>query len=166
MYQALIIVHVLIAVGIIALVLLQHGRGADAGAAFGSGASGTVFGAQGSASFLTRATAVLATLFFTTSLGLAVVGDTRPSHEGFMEDGGSVPTDLPPTQPDLNSGPVSDMPSLPSPDEGSAETAAAVDGSQSPAAEVKGGEVPEMDGDAGSNTNEGAQPVPEEPETP
>ena len=60
MYQALIISHTLIALGIVTLVLLQHGRGADAGAAFGSGASGTVFGAQGSASFLTRTTGVLA----------------------------------------------------------------------------------------------------------
>lgn len=64
------ILHLLVAVGIIALVLLQHGRGADVGAAFGSGASGSLFGASGSASFLSRTTAVLATLFFLTSLGL------------------------------------------------------------------------------------------------
>ncbi|HEB98527.1 MAG TPA: preprotein translocase subunit SecG [Thiotrichales bacterium] len=71
MYTILLVVQVLLAVGVIVLVLLQHGKGADAGAAFGSGASATVFGAQGSASFLTRATAVLATLFFVNSLLLS-----------------------------------------------------------------------------------------------
>ncbi|MEQ1637653.1 MAG: preprotein translocase subunit SecG [Methylococcales bacterium] len=71
MYQFIIIIHVLLGLGIIGLVLMQHGRGADAGAAFGSGASGSVFGAQGSASFLSRTTAIFAALFFSTSLGLA-----------------------------------------------------------------------------------------------
>jgi preprotein translocase subunit SecG len=71
MYQLIIIVHVLLGLGIIGLVLMQQGRGADAGAAFGSGASGSVFGAQGSASFLSRTTAIFAALFFSTSLGLA-----------------------------------------------------------------------------------------------
>jgi preprotein translocase subunit SecG len=73
LYQVIIIFHVLLGVGIVALVLMQHGKGADAGAAFGSGSSGTVFGAQGSASFLSRTTAIFAALFFTTSLGLAVL---------------------------------------------------------------------------------------------
>jgi preprotein translocase subunit SecG len=66
-----VVFHVLLAFGIVGLVLLQRGRGADAGAGFGAGASGTVFGARGSASFLSRMTAVLATLFFLTSLGLS-----------------------------------------------------------------------------------------------
>ena len=73
MYQVIIVCHVLIGLSIIGLVLMQQGKGADAGAAFGSGASGTVFGAQGSASFLSRTTAILAALFFLTSLGLAVL---------------------------------------------------------------------------------------------
>jgi len=64
------IVHVLVAVAVVGLVLLQHGKGADMGAAFGSGSSGSLFGATGSANFLSRTTAVLATLFFLTSLGL------------------------------------------------------------------------------------------------
>lgn len=64
------VLHVLAAAGVVGLVLLQHGKGADMGAAFGSGASGSLFGATGSANFLSRATAVLATLFFLTSLGL------------------------------------------------------------------------------------------------
>ena len=66
-----VVFHVLLAVAIVALVLLQRGKGADAGAGFGAGASGTVFGARGSSSFLSRTTAVLATLFFVTSLGLS-----------------------------------------------------------------------------------------------
>jgi len=73
MYQVIIIGHVLVGLAVIGLVLIQHGKGADAGAAFGSGSSGTVFGAQGSASFLSRATGVLAAVFFSTSLGLAVL---------------------------------------------------------------------------------------------
>lgn len=64
-------VHVLVAAGVVGLVLLQHGKGADMGAAFGSGSSGSLFGATGSANFLSRSTAVLATVFFLTSMGLA-----------------------------------------------------------------------------------------------
>lgn len=71
MQTVLLIVHTVIAILIIAFVLLQRGKGADAGAGFGAGASGTVFGARGSASFFSRSTAVLATAFFITSLGLA-----------------------------------------------------------------------------------------------
>lgn len=66
-----LVAHVLIAAAIIGLVMLQKGKGADAGAGFGAGASGTVFGARGSANFLSRSTAVAAALFFATSLGLA-----------------------------------------------------------------------------------------------
>ncbi|WP_455232390.1 preprotein translocase subunit SecG [Geopseudomonas aromaticivorans] len=65
-----IVVHLLAALGLVALVLLQQGKGADAGASFGAGASGAVFGSQGSATFLSRFTAVLAAVFFATSLGL------------------------------------------------------------------------------------------------
>jgi preprotein translocase subunit SecG len=70
-HDILAVVHIFICVGLIGLVLIQHGKGAEAGAAFGSGASATVFGSRGSASFLTRTTAILATLFFITSLTLA-----------------------------------------------------------------------------------------------
>ena len=69
--------HTVVAILVIVLVLLQRGKGADAGAAFGAGASGTVFGARGSASFFSRATAVLATLFFVSSLGLAYLSSQR-----------------------------------------------------------------------------------------
>ena len=72
MFQSIFsVVHVLICVGLVGLVLIQHGKGADAGAAFGSGSSSTVFGSEGSGSFLTRVTAILATCFFITSLLLA-----------------------------------------------------------------------------------------------
>jgi len=89
MYQAIIIIHVLLGLGIIGLVLMQQGKGADAGAAFGSGASGSVFGAQGAASFLSRTTAILATLFFATSLGLAVFNGHRGGATDIMSGAAS-----------------------------------------------------------------------------
>ena len=75
----------LFAVGIVGLVLLQRGKGAEAGAGFGAGASGTVFGARGSSSFLSRSTAILAALFFVTSLSLAYLG-SRPVTSGSVMD--------------------------------------------------------------------------------
>lgn len=83
---AVLIVHVVTALGIIGLVLLQHGKGADVGAAFGSGSSGSLFGATGSANFLSRATAVLATIFFLTSLGLAYMASHRTGEGGGVMD--------------------------------------------------------------------------------
>ena len=83
--SVLLVVHVLLSVALIGLVLIQHGRGADVGAAFGAGASGTVFGARGSASFLTRTTAVLATLFFLTSLTLAYLSAHRTEPASVLE---------------------------------------------------------------------------------
>jgi preprotein translocase subunit SecG len=77
--KSVLIAHTLIALGIIALVLLQRGKGADAGAAFGAGASGTVFGSRGSGSFFSRATAILATAFFASSLTLAYLSSQRTS---------------------------------------------------------------------------------------
>ncbi len=73
--------HVGVAAGVIGLVLLQHGKGADMGAAFGSGASGSLFGASGSANFLSRATGALATLFFLTSLGLTYFSTQKQGPE-------------------------------------------------------------------------------------
>lgn len=73
MGQIILVIHVAIAAVLVVLILLQHGKGADAGAAFGSGASSTVFGSQGSASFLTRVTGALAVGFFITSLTLAMI---------------------------------------------------------------------------------------------
>ena len=73
MNETITVIHILTSVGLVALILLQQGKGADIGAAFGSGASQTLFGSRGSANFLTRITAVLATIFFITSLSLAVL---------------------------------------------------------------------------------------------
>ncbi|HZV62631.1 MAG TPA: preprotein translocase subunit SecG [Methylophilaceae bacterium] len=69
--------HVLASIGVIGLVLLQHGKGADMGAAFGSGASGSLFGVSGSSNFLSRATAILVAIFFVTSLALAYLSGNR-----------------------------------------------------------------------------------------
>jgi preprotein translocase subunit SecG len=80
-------VHVLVAAALIGFVLLQHGKGADMGAAFGSGSSGSLFGAAGSANFLSRTTAVLATAFFLSSLGLTYFGTTRSGAADVMKEG-------------------------------------------------------------------------------
>lgn len=72
MESIIVIVHVIVAIAIVGLVLLQQGKGADAGAAFGSGSSNTVFGSAGSGNFLTRSTSIAATIFFITSLSLAI----------------------------------------------------------------------------------------------
>jgi len=93
MGQIILVVHVFIAVTLVVLVLLQHGKGADAGAAFGSGASSTVFGAQGSSSFLVRVTTGLAVGFFVTSLTLAFIAarQVTPTSVADLIDTRSVP---------------------------------------------------------------------------
>jgi preprotein translocase subunit SecG len=85
MYTVLVVIQVIAAVAVIGLVLLQHGKGADAGAAFGSGASGTVFGSRGSANFLSRATAVCAVVFFVASLSLAYVVRATKGPESIID---------------------------------------------------------------------------------
>ena len=82
LFSLLLSVHILVAIAIIGLVLMQLGKGADMGAAFGSGASGSLFGATGSANFLSRTTGVLAAVFFLTSLGLAYIGSSKPKTTG------------------------------------------------------------------------------------
>jgi len=84
-FAIVLAVHVLIAALMVGLILIQHGKGADAGAAFGSGASGTVFGSKGSGSFLTRSTAILATLFFISSLSLAYLGANRNAPDDIID---------------------------------------------------------------------------------
>ena len=98
METLLLVVHVIAALGIIGLVLLQHGKGADMGAAFGGGASGSVFGATGSENFLSRATAILATVFFLTSMGLTWYYAHKGTSKGVMatQPASSAPaTDVP-----------------------------------------------------------------------
>ena len=111
--KAVLIAHTLIALLIIVLVLLQRGKGADAGAAFGAGASGTVFGARGSSSFFSRATAVCATAFFVSSLTLAYLSSQATSTPtSLLEDAPVVEatTDEAPALSDDT--PVSDLPAL------------------------------------------------------
>lgn len=85
MHTFLVVIQVISAMAVIGLVLIQHGKGADAGAAFGSGASGTVFGSRGSANFLTRATAASAVVFFLASLALAYVVQGRKVADSVVE---------------------------------------------------------------------------------
>ena len=85
MYTFLVVVQVLAGVALVGLVLIQHGKGADAGAAFGSGASGTVFGARGSANFLSRATAACATVFMVVSLSLAYIVQARKAPDSVVD---------------------------------------------------------------------------------
>lgn len=90
-------VQVLCAIGVIVLVLLQQGKGADMGAAFGSGSSGSVFGATGSSNFLSRATAVLATIFFVATLALSFIATkgNAPAGGSVMENASEVPVGIP-----------------------------------------------------------------------
>jgi preprotein translocase subunit SecG len=90
-------VHIIAGLAIIVLVLLQHGKGADMGAAFGGGASGSLFGATGSANFLSRATGVTAAIFFLTSLSLSYIANVRPETPSSVMD--SVPTPSAPAVP-------------------------------------------------------------------
>jgi len=89
----LLVVHLIVAAVVCGLVLLQHGKGADMGAAFGSGSSGSLFGAAGSANFLSRTTAVLAAVFFLSSLGLTYLGSMHAPAKDVMQQGvmGNMP---------------------------------------------------------------------------
>ena len=86
----ILVVQMLSALAMIGLILIQHGKGADMGAAFGSGGSGSLFGASGSANFLSRTTAVLATVFFVCTLALAYFGNLRPSSSGSVLEGAAA----------------------------------------------------------------------------
>jgi preprotein translocase subunit SecG len=83
-------VQMLSALAMIGLILVQHGKGADMGAAFGSGGSGSLFGASGSANFLSRTTAVLATVFFVCTLALAYFGNLRPTSSSSVLEGAAA----------------------------------------------------------------------------
>ena len=86
----LLAVQMISAVAMVGLILMQHGKGADMGAAFGSGGSGSLFGASGSANFLSRTTAILATVFFVCTLALAYFGNLRPASSGSVLEGAAV----------------------------------------------------------------------------
>jgi preprotein translocase subunit SecG len=137
LHNIVLVVHILCAGMIIGLVLLQRGKGAEAGTGFGAGASGTVFGARGSANFLSRATGVLATVFFITSLALAYLSTQRAAPTSLLDTPAQTapapqsppnaqppaatppaPTDLPQLPNDDKSPPSGDTPPATSPDTG------------------------------------------------
>ncbi|MFD0666508.1 preprotein translocase subunit SecG [Ramlibacter sp. MAHUQ-53] len=91
LFNIVLAVQLISAIGMIGLVLVQHGKGADMGAAFGSGGSGSLFGASGSANFLSRTTAVLATVFFVCTMGLAYLGTNRPVESGSVLERAAAP---------------------------------------------------------------------------
>ena len=98
--NVILTVQILTALGMIGLILIQHGKGADMGAAFGSGSSGSLFGASGSANFLSRTTAVLAAVFFVCTLALAYFGNARPASTGSVLE---TPAAVVPVAPDAGS---------------------------------------------------------------
>lgn len=121
MESIVVIVHVIVAIAIVGLVLLQQGKGADAGAAFGSGSSQTVFGSAGSGNFLTRSTSIAATIFFITSLTLAILARQNTVAGGveglpivnpaLLEQPAAPATDIP--QVDASQAPVTDASDIP-----------------------------------------------------
>jgi len=115
----LLVAQVLLSISLIVLILMQHGKGADAGAAFGSGASATVFGARGSGNFLSRATTVIAILFFAVCLSLAYISSNRDAPDSVMgsvtaQETEVVPMqesdEMPPVEPQNDSLQESDLP--------------------------------------------------------
>ena len=113
----ILLVHVAVAAGVCLLVLLQHGKGADVGAAFGSGSSGSLFGATGSANFLSRTTAVLAAMFFVTSLGLTWIsghktqaGSVMDTHKVEQPAAHAVPAGAPQPETETGSSKAKDIP--------------------------------------------------------
>jgi preprotein translocase subunit SecG len=124
-FSLILSVHVLVGLSVIGLVLVQHGKGADMGAAFGSGSSGSLFGSSGSANFLSRTTAVLATVFFITSLSLSYLASQGNQGPKSIMDGAApavtpatVPSDVPtPSSALPASAPASAPPSAPAGEE-------------------------------------------------
>ena len=110
METVVLVIHSLVAVSIVALILLQQGKGADAGASFGGGASNTVFGSLGAAPFLTKLTAILAVVFFMTSLGLAVLANNAAKKTFVIDVPAALSVDVPNTQ--FDEALESDLPTL------------------------------------------------------
>lgn len=116
LHTLLMIVHILSATCIIGLVLVQRGKGADAGAGFGAGASGTVFGARGATTALSRATAILATVFMVTSLTLAYMGTRSAAPaQSVLEQLAGEEQQVPTVPPGLAPAPAPQVPVLPAP---------------------------------------------------
>ncbi|CAH0313063.1 Protein-export membrane protein SecG [Massilia sp. Bi118] len=137
LFNLIVVLQVLSALAIIGLVLVQHGKGADMGAAFGSGASGSLFGASGSSNFLSKSTAVAAAIFFASTLALAYFGTNRPA----ANVGGGVMERAPATAPANNAGNA--VPNTaPAPAAPAAAPAATQDVPSAPAAAVPAAPAP------------------------
>ncbi|MGE5087573.1 MAG: preprotein translocase subunit SecG [Candidatus Levyibacteriota bacterium] len=145
-----LVLHVLTAIAVIGFVLLQHGKGADMGAAFGSGSSGSLFGAAGSANFLSRTTAILATVFFLTSIALTWFGAREGTPQGVMDQGvmgrtvvpPAAPADVPQPAPAGGAAAGSPAAGTGAPAGNATGSAAPAPGAAAPAAAPRQGEVP------------------------
>ncbi len=162
MQTILVVFHLFLAIGLIGLILIQHGKGADMGAAFGSGASGTVFGSKGSASFLTRLTAGLATLFFITSMVMAYFATQR-------DDGDVVLDALQQPAVEAEAQPMTDLPPMPAGSDLPSLPAAIGDETTAPATDVPvvaapdSAEVPAVELEAPAAESTAAAPAEPEP---
>jgi preprotein translocase subunit SecG len=110
MYDALLVIFLIVAIGLVGLVMLQQGKGAEMGASFGAGASGTLFGSSGSGNFMTRMTAILAALFFVISLILGNLSTNKTKQGSEWENLGQPVKSEQTTAPAAPTGPTSDLP--------------------------------------------------------
>jgi preprotein translocase subunit SecG len=139
--KLVLIAQMLSAIAMVGLILVQHGKGADMGAAFGSGGSGSLFGASGSANFMSRATSGLAAVFFVCTMALSYFGNLRPTSSGSVLDGAAVVAPAP-AAPAAPAGPVGQIPDnkavapAASPATPAAAPAAPVDASKPPATQI------------------------------
>ena len=142
--KLVLITQMLSAIAMVGLILVQHGKGADMGAAFGSGGSGSLFGASGSANFMSRATSGLAAVFFVCTMALSYFGNLRPTSSGSVLDGAAVVAPVP-AAPAAPAGPVGQIPDnkavapatpIASPATPAAVPAAPVDAGKPPATQI------------------------------
>ena len=123
--SVILAVQMLAALAMIGLILMQHGKGADMGASFGGGSSGSLFGASGSANFLSRTTAALATVFFVTTLALAYLSNVRPASSGSVLEGTPITAPAPAQSSSVPAAPAADT-AVPAPAAPAAEGAAQI----------------------------------------
>jgi preprotein translocase subunit SecG len=123
--SVILAVQMLAALAMIGLILMQHGKGADMGASFGGGSSGSLFGASGSANFLSRTTAALATVFFVTTLALAYLSNVRPASSGSVLEGAPITAPAPAQSSSVPAAPAADT-AVPAPAAPAAEGAAQI----------------------------------------
>ena len=123
--SVILAVQMLTALAMIGLILMQHGKGADMGASFGGGSSGSLFGASGSADFLSRTTAALATVFFVSTLALAYLSNVRPVSSGSVLEGAPITAPAPAQSSSVPAAPAADT-AVPAPAAPAAEGAAQI----------------------------------------